>query len=1172
MMNLPKRSFTHNGFALVVTLSLMILLTIIAVGLLSLSTISLRSATQGDAMSTARANARLALMLALGELQNHAGSDTRVTASADILNKNNPRILGVWKSWEGADHEQSGAFAGRPKSPGNYQAEKKQRFLRWLVSGIPNQLTNSDNLPPTESSATRVPLIGKNTVGDNQTHLQIHLDPVFTNDRKGSYAWWVGGENQKARLPDPYDTGGATQADLAGIMKSHSIADPKTFGMESLLSDPSQVAKAISLKQTDLIPQTGTVKASRNHFFDLSTVSTGLLTNTATGGWRKDLSLFAENFDSLPTSNLSLFRITPDKDAQASLTTSASVRAPGSMLYPWASYLGGPSDKPSRQQGASASWANLKDYALTYRKFTNTTPFGLRATSLTTAKDPYTYLHTTRQLPVVARVQWVFSHYGRMGSNGRDYTPAILVNPVFTLWNPYNVALRNIGSMYFTVGDEINPSPLPVSFKYEVTDGVPEHRSTGYKSLTMGSLNYTDPALAATAKVLQYSIPSVPDLAPGATMVFSASSQHLPSHAREMAPGYRPKNGHLFILTATNTPTNWCYTPDGNAKIRLWVKFDNKFMANGKEATGVRLVVRQDANKAGSDAAEIEYRMLVDPANAKPYPELQDIAESKPLSQIRDTYDPFFSLNAGIRIASNLYSPIQEYVPAKGLAQTTPFSGYTATGDMDEAEPTIASNYPGTGNQVNSPLDFSFVKHTALGDMTPNVAADNSGYIVTGFTAGDGLRRCIAADLPTQPLASLAELQHWDMRFGNPIPPFSFNIIGNSDASPLLPSDSTVNSSHASIPGNLQHDDSYCANHLLFDDWFVSSIAAGLGSGRFGGSTSASGSTTLLRRNYTDFLNGSSPLTNRSYKPLHEDRVRAAKSTSEINQMFSEHVQNNDSWQTIASRLEVEGMFNVNSTSVAAWRALLGHARDQQIPYYRAGGSVALSSKTNHVISRSSIAGDTEAGSLGASGDFSAASQFTGYRKLDDNLLDELAGKIVEQVRLRGPFLSFSEFINRQLSTNKNLALAGAVQSALNELEKSSNLYSGIGSAFNSANPTSPANPGPGAGYQFAEAAVGSNLYGLPGWPRQADVIRPLAPILSARDDTFTIRAYGDARDASNKITANATCEAVVRRTRGFTDPKDDASLASPPTSPVNKAFGRRFEIISFRWLSPNEI
>ena len=69
----------RRGFALIVTLSLMILLTIIAVGLLTLSSISLRASGQGDSMQTARANARMALMMAISQLQETTGPDQRIT-------------------------------------------------------------------------------------------------------------------------------------------------------------------------------------------------------------------------------------------------------------------------------------------------------------------------------------------------------------------------------------------------------------------------------------------------------------------------------------------------------------------------------------------------------------------------------------------------------------------------------------------------------------------------------------------------------------------------------------------------------------------------------------------------------------------------------------------------------------------------------------------------------------------------------------------------------------------------------------------------------------------------------------------------------------------------------------------------------------------------------------
>jgi hypothetical protein len=110
------------------------------------------------------------------------------------------------------------------------------------------------------------------------------------------------------------------------------------------------------------------------------------------------------------------------------------------------------------------------------------------------------------------------------------------------------------------------------------------------------------------------------------------------------------------------------------------------------------------------------------------------------------------------------------------------------------------------------------------------------------------------------------------------------------------------------------------------------------------------------------------------------------------------------------------------------------------------------------------------------------------------------------------------------------------------------------------------------AEYRYPDAAVGKSAYGFPGWTRQADILRPLAPILSARDDTFVIRTHGDARDDDGNVVSRAVCEAIVRRTRDYVDPADAADITGTPTSNVNQTFGRRFEVVSFRWLNPAEI
>jgi hypothetical protein len=303
------------------------------------------------------------------------------------------------------------------------------------------------------------------------------------------------------------------------------------------------------------------------------------------------------------------------------------------------------------------------------------------------------------------------------------------------------------------------------------------------------------------------------------------------------------------------------------------------------------------------------------------------------------------------------------------------------------------------------------------------------------------------------------------------------------------------------------------------------------------------------------------------------DQLAAAQSGG-AQRIYANSVARPTSWQTIASRLEVEGMFNVNSTSVKAWRALLGHARNQRVPSIRESGAtwqVGLSEKSQYPLSRFSVAGDVQAGTMGSSGAFPEATEFAGYRVVDEPFLDALAEQVVTQVRRRGPFLSLSEFINRQLSSG-DLALAGTLQAALNEVAKNSrtNPYAAMQSLSSVASPTP--ERAADAEYKFPAAAGGFSAYGLPGWTRQADLLRPLAPILSARDDTFTIRAYGDSRDGSGRIIARAYAEAVVRRTRDYVDPVDAADAVNQPVRPINRVMGRRYQIVSFRWLPPNEI
>ena len=100
----------------------------------------------------------------------------------------------------------------------------------------------------------------------------------------------------------------------------------------------------------------------------------------------------------------------------------------------------------------------------------------------------------------------------------------------------------------------------------------------------------------------------------------------------------------------------------------------------------------------------------------------------------------------------------------------------------------------------------------------------------------------------------------------------------------------------------------------------------------------------------------------------------------------------------------------------------------------------------------------------------------------------------------------------------------------------------------------------------------GSGLEGLPGMLSQADVLTAIGPFLTTRSDTFTITSYGEHSNPMNGDTVRAVLEMTVQRMPEYVDstiPATDHPLVS---GAVNQAFGRRFVIVSTRWLDSNRV
>jgi len=185
---------------------------------------------------------------------------------------------------------------------------------------------------------------------------------------------------------------------------------------------------------------------------------------------------------------------------------------------------------------------------------------------------------------------------------------------------------------------------------------------------------------------------------------------------------------------------------------------------------------------------------------------------------------------------------------------------------------------------------------------------------------------------------------------------------------------------------------------------------------------------------------------------------------------------------------------------------------------------------------------------------------------------------------LRAPFISFADFVNRRLVLDDAFApsaeletdltktgLSGTIQAAIDDEELLLNAHlADFGNAVVSDSDKGYRNHNPT--HRFT---------GAPDALTQGDILTRIGSTLSARGDTFVVRAFGEKKSKSGQSQASAWCEAVVQRTNrymestdSFNDPEKDPPerTVANLVSDVNKKFGRRFEIIGFRWLNEGDL
>lgn len=424
--------------------------------------------------------------------------------------------------------------------------------------------------------------------------------------------------------------------------------------------------------------------------------------------------------------------------------------------------------------------------------------------------------------------------------------------------------------------------------------------------------------------------------------------------------------------------------------------------------------------------------------------------------------------------------------------------------------------------------------------------------------------------VPTRPLLSLAQLAHADIGLVDTDAGYA---IGNSNASPWIDTLDKLVSWPTSPANALERVDiAYAANLGLWDRCFFSGFNAGTAKAPSTGTNPASGKTyDGSSQPYANvsaavdalFLGAQDVLANRRMTWGRFPRATATAGDTALKAAFVDPTQT-------AKQILHEGTFNVNSTSVAAWKAQLasgfqalanGNAKTPDYPFSR------------------------QAPPTGESVESGNANRWSAYRSLaeSDGTLTKLAEAIVAEVRARGPFMSLSDFVNRRLATDAT-GRKGALQAAIDAVASPA-----INTAVNTTALGATASPRilqPAAISPTTQAADIPVALGRPDQLLQSDILAALGPGLAARSDTFVIRAYGE--DGTGQG-GRAWCEVTVQRlpewvvptnqelntpnagyrtgaaaTRGATV---DTLQRNAGLGAVNRQLGRRFAIVSFRWI-----
>jgi Tfp pilus assembly protein PilX len=1161
-----------KGFALIISLSLMVLLTILAVGLLGLSSISLRASTRGEAVATARANARVALMFAIGELQKQAGPDQRITATADMAGAadgsrlsagaapgNNVPLGGTNKgltSVQNGTRYWTGVWSNaNTNNPGTtiYTRTPAPAFRKWLVSGNESSATGSSAFTPASNDMavggdgsvndqeSAVVLAGLNTIGGSSGDsaerfvsaplVAISAPSSLADHPIGRHAWWVADEGVKAKLNmmDTTPSGGdLTYEKLAGPRRGWEAVEG--FGNYPTRDGASQavLGKVITLPEAGLMDGSLASSASPalgRAFHAATTESFGVLTDALQGGLKLDLTAYLTS--NMPTT---------------SPTAIPNGIAAGNNIIP--------TSVANRIRGPK--WQQLRDF---YEMGQEVRQQGtLRAKAASQITD-------AAIAPVVVDFRVLMGvKLAPTATGATDFKIQPCAKLAISLANPYPYPLTWSG-MDLEFKCETHPSRLP-SRIYGLSGS-----AAAYPAVLPRVNTQFVPQEASVLGNAIFQIPST-TLQPGEARAFTVGG-----------PVLRPASS-MARVTVAMTP----FSSGNPSDFRNCVILDTNTTASA--ASGFTLDIREDTT---TSQASLELRETGSTSAIYRRVERFEL-DNAPFAASRRTFNSSNAAQFTAPVPLQYYGfqlsqPGMDYAAILPAANQLGLRSSTMRTFMDFnlqatrfRKPIISYNPPPyfmlIADSVGM-LPFSVPGGNTGLEFTKNLITDPLPW---GRSPFDSPKTVLFS--PPASLVSLAQFQHADLTADDDAVSIGHqpgNAVGNSYASPFLPranttrsrSDFTIESTGgATAKTKTYYDMSYLLNAALWDTYFFSTIPA---------------------------AGGAIP-ENKCMVPIQEGDQSAAIRDGAL----------------AASRLLVNGAHNVNCTEKDAWVALLASSKSLQ---HKADDSESGDAMFPRSLEQLSGSATPPSGT--------GADSFSGFRRLSDAQIDALATAITKQVRQRGPFVSLSQFVNRSIASltqGKEAGRSGALQSAIDEsglnvsADGSKSIFSspfdvaedrmnlqrdgskpradmagGDGTSLQDSGtdgqwpPTSfDENPGAVAGILADKPMLTDARYrpeqgfrstGIPGWLTQADLLQAIGPALTVRSDTFRIRAYGEATDPETGIpTARAWCEAVVQRLPEYIDGGDAVDERPEQLQEVNQRFGRRFQLVSFKWLSPDEI